>query len=58
MDYYQFPTGTKNIGIYHDTDIEDADDDEDYNEERGSFREDNKLNQVENGKSRIDQKAR
>ena len=59
LDYYsQFPSDTKTNGIYHDTDIEDAEDDEDYNEEN-SFRNDDKLNSIENGnKLKNNQKIR
>ena len=44
---------------YHDTDIEDAEeDDEDYNEE-GAFRGDNKLSSSDDaGKLKFDQKIR
>lgn len=59
LDYYQFPAETKTSGIYHDTDIEEAeDDDEDYNEE-SSFRNDNKLDSLDNTeKLKFDQKIR
>lgn len=52
LDYYQLPTETKNTGILHDTDIEapnidDAEDDEDYEENVFGSDKSNSLNKLE-----------
>ena len=62
LDYYPFPAETKNSVVngisYHDTDIEDAEeDDEDY--EEGAFKADNKLSAPDDaGKLKLDPKTR